>query len=170
MHIETSRLIVRDFAAGDLEDLHAILGDGEVMREVEPPYSREKTAEFLRTFCIERRGAFAAAERETGKVVGYLLFKPYGEPEIYEMGWIFNRAYWRRGYAFESCRALIAHGFSVMGLHKICAETTDDVISGGLMRKLGMKPEGIQRAQTRNADGEWADLYWYGLVASASLL
>lgn len=32
------------------------------------------------------------------------------------------------------------------------------------MKKLGMRPEGIQRSQTRDNHGNWADLYSYGLL------
>ncbi|GHV33267.1 putative N-acetyltransferase YnaD [Clostridia bacterium] len=165
MLICTRRLVIRDFVLGDADDLHEILGDGEVMRCLEPPYSAEKTENFLRSFCIERRGAFAAAERETGKVVGYLLFNESDTPGIYEMGWIFNKSYWRRGYAYEACRALIDYGFDVLGLHKICAETIDAEKSVGLMRKLGMRPEGVFRGHARDLGGEWVDVHWYGILA-----
>lgn len=36
--------------------------------------------------------------------------------------------------------------------------------SVGLMQKLGMQPEGIQRSQTKDIHGNWADLYFYGLL------
>ena len=34
----------------------------------------------------------------------------------------------------------------------------------GLMKKLGMSPEGVQRSQTKDTHGNWADLYLYGLL------
>ena len=39
MHLETRRLIIRDFRAEDASDLQEILGDGEVMAHCEPPYT-----------------------------------------------------------------------------------------------------------------------------------
>ena len=56
------------------------------------------------------------------------------------------------------------YGFSDMKLHKVVAETIDGVKSVGLMEKLGMKREGVQRNQTRNNEGNWVDLYLYGLL------
>jgi len=166
MNIASERMLLRDFTMEDANDLYEILGDEEVMRYTEPAYDRQKTEAFLRAFCVERepKGAFAAVLKETGKVIGYVLFKPIGEPEIYEIGWIFNKRFWRQGYAFEICKRLIAYGFEEMGLHKICAEAIDKDKSVGLMKKLGMKEEGVQRKQTRANDGEWANLYWYGLL------
>ena len=164
MYLETKRMVIRDFLPEDLEDLHAIFGDPETMTYVEPAYTPEKTKEFLLKFCIGRKGALAAVHRESGKVIGYLLFNPCGEPDVYEMGWIFNRGYWRQGYAYESCMALLTYGFGELKLHKVFAEAIDDVRSVGLMKKLGMELEGIQKSQTRDNQGNWADLYFYGIV------
>ena len=59
---------------------------------------------------------------------------------------------------------VIDYAFSEGKAHKIFAETIDDVKSVSLMRKLGMKPEGVQRRQVRDPRGRWADLYLYGLL------
>ena len=32
------------------------------------------------------------------------------------------------------------------------------------MKKLGMVREGIQRSQTKDNDGNWADLHLYGML------
>lgn len=164
MHIETDRIIVRDFTPNDAADLHAILGDAETMKHCEPAYTFEQTSRFLQKFCIERRGAVAAALRETGKVIGYMLFNESGDG-VYEIGWIFNRAYWRQGYAFEACHALIDHAFGHLNAHKLFAETIDTEKSVPMMKKLGMQPEGVQRSHTKDACGNWVDLYLFGLLA-----
>ena len=51
-----------------------------------------------------------------------------------------------------------------MKVHKIFAETTDNIRSGGLIRKIGMELEGVQKSHTRNIEGEWEDLYLYGMI------
>ena len=98
-------MTVRDFAMDDLEDLQAILGDEETMAYSEPTYTRERTAEFLRQFCVEKKGAVAAVLKATGRVIGYILFHELDEG-VYEMGWFFNRTCWGNGYALEACKAL----------------------------------------------------------------
>lgn len=162
MHIETQRLVIRDYTMCDVKDLHAILGDAEVMRNCEPAYSLEKTTQFLSEFCIGKNAAVAVVHRDSGKMIGYILFHPLVEG-VYEMGWFFNKDFWRRGYAYESCRALIDYAFHRLDAHKIFAETIDGVKSVGLMKKMGMQLEGIQRSHTKDNDGNWADLYLYGL-------
>lgn len=163
MYIETPRIIIRNFTPDDVADLYEILSDAETMENCEPPYDFEKTQNFLSSFCIARKGAVAAVHRETDKVIGYILFNESNKG-VYEMGWFFNRNFWGQGYAFESCRAIIAHAFQKRKAHKIFAETIDAVKSVSLMKKLGMQPEGIQRSQTRDNHGCWADLYLYGLL------
>lgn len=163
MYIETDRLIVRDFNMDDLPDLHDIFGDDETMKNCEPAYTLEKTADFLQKFCIDKKGAVAAVCKESSKVIGYILFKEFDE-EVYEIGWIFNKAYWRKGYAFESCKAVIDYAFDSLNVHKIFAEAIDGIKSVNLMKKLGMTLEGIQRSQTKDNAGNWADLYFYGIL------
>ena len=163
MRIETERMIIRDFTPEDANDLHEIFGDDETMANCEPAYDLAKTQEFLASFCIGRRGAVAAVHRDSGKMMGYILFNEF-DPGVYEMGWIFNRRYWRQGYAYEACRAMIDHAFGVLNTHKVFAEAIDGVKSVGLMKKLGMQLEGVQRSQTQDNGGNWADLYFYGLL------
>ena len=164
MYIETVRMIIRDFTPGDAADLQEIFGDEETMKNCEPAYDFEKTKEFLTSFCIGRKGAIAAVHKESGKMMGYILFKRQDEG-VYEMGWIYNRQFWRQGYAYETCKAVIDYAFAELKAHKIFAEATDTVKSVGLMQKLGMQLEGIQRSQTKDLHGNWVDLYLYGLLA-----
>ncbi len=161
-NVETSRMILRDFIPEDAKDLFEILGDEETMRSCEPAYNFEKTKAFLQNFCINRRGAVAAVEKHAQKVIGYLLFSEV-EPGIFEIGWFFNRSYWRQGYAYEACKALMAFAFQEGGAHKVFAETIDKEKSVGLMKKLGMTLEEVQRNQVKGPDGERADLYIYAL-------
>ena len=162
MYIETERMIVRDFILDDVNDLYEILGDDETMKNCEPAYSFEKTKKFLSEFCIKKKGALAAVLKGSRKVIGYILFKEL-EGSVYEIGWFFNKNYWRHGYAYESCSAVISYAFDELMAHKIIAETIDRQKSVRLMEKLGMKLEGIERGQTKDNSGNPADLYLYGI-------
>lgn len=164
MRIDTLRTLLRDFCADDFSDLHAILSDPETMRSIEPVFSPEQTRAFLQDFCIAQRKAFAVVYKPDGRMIGYVLFKPCGAEGVYEIAWIFNRAYWRKGLAYEVCSALIHHAFTQMDVHKIFAEAIDGVKSVGLMKKLGMQPEGVQRSHVRDQAGAWRDLYLYGIL------
>ena len=47
MNIQTGRIIIRDFTMNDIHDMQDILGDAEVMKNCEPAYTIEKTADFV---------------------------------------------------------------------------------------------------------------------------
>ena len=163
MYLETDRLRIRDFKLSDIDDLYEIFSDEEVMEYIEPVYDRNKTLNFLREFCIEHKGAFACVNKENEKVIGYIIFNEY-EDKVYELGWIFNKEYWGKGYAYESCDAVIKYAFSEMKIHKIFAETIDNIKSVNLIKKLGMQLEGIQKSHTTDNHGNWKDVYLYGLL------
>ena len=163
MQLETYRLLLRDFLPEDAVDLQEILGDAEVMALCEPPYDLPKTKEFLLSFCIGQQRAIAAVHRESGKLIGYLLFSET-EAGSYELGWFFNRRFWRQGYAFEACRAVIDYAFAELNACKIFAETIDTEKSVGLMRKLGMRFEGIEPAHSTGISDDRKALYLYAVT------
>ena len=163
MYLETDRLRIRDFKLSDIDDLYEIFSDDEVMEYIEPVYDRNKTLNFLKEFCIEHKGAFACVNKENKKVIGYIIFNEY-EDKVYELGWIFNKEYWGKGYAYESCDVVIKYAFSEMKIHKIFSETIDNIKSVNLMKKLGMQLEGVQKSHTTDNHGNWKDVYLYGLL------
>ena len=59
---------------------------------------------------------------------------------------------------------MIDYAFGELKAHKVFAEAIDTVKSVSLIQKLGMQLEGIQRSQTKDNHGNWADLYFYGLL------
>jgi RimJ/RimL family protein N-acetyltransferase len=160
--LETGRMVLRDFAMTDLEDFHEIFSNPIVMAYIEPVFTLERSRDFLQSFCVDAKKAFAAVLKETGKVIGYILFKEADTPGIYEIGWIFNEKFWRMGYTYEICNKLISYGFEDMRLHKIIAEGIE-IKSISLMKKLGMVQEGIQRKHNKY-NNDWVDLHWYGIL------
>ncbi|QDK71606.1 GNAT family N-acetyltransferase [Lactococcus protaetiae] len=165
MEIESERLILRDFKESDLEDLQEIFGDRETMRFCEPIYSLKQTKEFLQNFCISGRKAVAVEEKMNGKLLGYLLFKPFysEQANIFEIGWWINRNYWRKGYAYEGVTRLIEYAFEQLEVDEIVAETLDNDKSGALVRKLGFDLDKIERTASQDNDGNWCDVFWYKL-------
>lgn len=162
MNIETKRTIIRNFNRDDLEDLYKIFGDQETMKYVEPAYNKEKTLKFLESFCIKQKGALACVHKETHTVIGYILFKEI-ETHVYEIGWIFNKVYWGCGYTYEACNRLIEYAFDQLGVKKIFAETIDYDKSVKLMKKLGMKEEGLCKKLSDTVNENSDVLYSYSI-------
>ena len=116
--IETERLILRPFGAGDLDAHAATLGDEEVMRHIGgSPVNREDSWRRLLMgvgmWSLIGMGPWAVELRGEGRMVGHCGFFQFnremaplilGEPE---MGWIFDRSVQGQGIAFEACSAAL---------------------------------------------------------------
>lgn len=118
--METERLILRRYTEDDLQDLYEYLSDEEVVRyEPYKPMSIQETKENLK-WRISTDEMIAVELKSDHKMIGnvYLGKREFGALEI---GYVFNRKYWGKGYAKESCEALISEAFT-HGIHRIFAE------------------------------------------------
>ncbi len=109
MFLSAERLIVRNLMETDADDLFETLSDEAVMKYIEPPFDMEKTKKFIREAGLcEPPLVYALEWKETGKVIGHVIFHPY-EEDSYEIGWILNRRYWGKGIADEITKILVEH-------------------------------------------------------------
>ncbi|HEY8601815.1 MAG TPA: GNAT family N-acetyltransferase, partial [Thermomicrobiales bacterium] len=86
-------------------------------------------------------GFWVAVEKVTGAFLGWFSFRPRDEahPEVVELGYRLNQAAWGQGYATEGARALVGHGFTVLGVARVYATTYEDnLASRRVMEKVGM--------------------------------
>lgn len=166
--LETERLILRRYRESDLPDLFEYLSDPEVVRyEPYPPKTLEEAREDL-AWRISTEEMVAVELKPTGKMIGnvYLGRRDF---QALEIGYVFNRRYWGRGFAAEACRALIQRAFA-QGVHRVCAECDpQNPASWRLLEALGFRREGHLRQNVYFwQDGEgrplWKDTYVYGLL------
>ena len=122
--IETPRMRVRPMRKGDTSALHRILSDPEVMRFIEPPFTLERTAAFIKSagMCCPPL-VYAITPRNDDRLIGHLIYHPYDEAS-WEIGWVLRRDCWGIGFATELTRAVIQHARSakIAGLVLECAE------------------------------------------------
>lgn len=136
MKTETDRLILSRFSENDLLDLFEYLSDPEVVKF--EPY-RSMTLEEV---CQELRLQIASDEmvavelKSSGKLIGNVYLGKRDNNAL-EIGFVFNKDYWKQGYAMESCAAVIREAFS-SGVDRIiahCDPKNQD--SWRLLEKLG---------------------------------
>ncbi|WP_019711533.1 GNAT family N-acetyltransferase [Streptomyces xinghaiensis] len=132
--LETERLVLRRFVAGDEEHLVALDADPEVMRFLTggaptPPHViREETLPRLLRLDAEyggRLGYWAAEEKAAGRrFAGWFELRPTdGGGRECELGYRLRRDAWGRGYATEGARALVRKAFTELGVERLFAET-----------------------------------------------
>ncbi|MFH1010676.1 MAG: GNAT family N-acetyltransferase [bacterium] len=151
--IETSRLLIRPFTrdAQDVEALHAMLSDPEVMRYIgrPPSASVEETRERLEIFIElhERLGysSWAVIEKSNGEIIGHCGVFPMElkGPDI-ELGYKIRRDCWNRGYATESVRACLDYSFRELKFDRIVAVVfPENMASRRVLEKCGMLENGV---------------------------
>ena len=150
LHLETERLILRAYTMKDLPDLHAIVSQEEVMKNLpEGVMSLEQTEKGLR-WIIECYGkntpekiakfSVGVVERDTGKLMGWCGLGPlkFDESEI-EIYYGLSRPCWGRGIATEAVKALLHYGFQTIGVDKIVAIVKPgNTASQKVIEKLGL--------------------------------
>ena len=168
MIIETQRLILRRYTSDDLQDLFEYLSDGKVV-EYEPykPMNIDEVKSNL-DWRISTDEIIAVELKENHKMIGnvYLGKRDFNAIEI---GYVFNRNYWGKGYAKESCKVLIERTFSD-GVHRIFAECDPaNSNSWRLLETLGFQREAHLRQNLYFWTDEfgnpiWKDTYVYGIL------
>lgn len=97
---ENARLRLRTMRCGDLEELYALLSDAEVMRWLEPPFTREQAERFLQQAGLSDPPLIYAAENAEGEFLGYAIYHDYDDHSR-ELGWVLRQSAWHKGYAGE---------------------------------------------------------------------
>jgi RimJ/RimL family protein N-acetyltransferase len=151
MHIilETPRLILRQFAEADVDNLFDLNSDPEVMRYLTggSPTPRDEIRDQIIPFHLgvynrlDRLGTWAAESTATGEFLGWFHFRPGPDADItdIDLGYRLRRAAWNKGYATEGSRALIDRGFTDLGVERVFAHTMSvNAASRHVLEKCGL--------------------------------
>jgi RimJ/RimL family protein N-acetyltransferase len=152
---ETERLIVRDWTEdpADLARIFEIYSRHEVHRwlggsrpMVDPSEALDRVRIWQTRYADHggRYGTWAIQVRDTGQLVGTLLFKPLPGPDRavltddIEVGWHLHPDSWGHGYATEAARGALDRAFAA-GLPEVYAVVSPgNDASMAVARRLGM--------------------------------
>lgn len=152
--LHTERLVLRPFAQADAPAVQRLAGAFEIADAtllVPHPYPDGAAEAWIATheaeFLAGLRVNFAITARDDGRLIGSIGMGINREFSRAEVGYWIGLAYWGQGYCTEAGRAVLDYGFGVLGLARIFAHhMSRNPASGKVLRKLGMKPEGLLRA------------------------
>ncbi len=143
--ITTARLVLRPFRAEDVEALHNILSEEDIMRYFPRPTSpsRERVhkliAKQLRHWEMYNLGWWAVETRTGGELIGWNGLQYLPETDEVEIGYLLRHASWGQGLATEAGREGLAYGFETLGLSTIIAVMhPENIASQRVAEKLGM--------------------------------
>lgn len=147
-HIRTPRLLLRNWEPTDLDDLHAVNSNPNVMRHFPSVMTKEETAAQLERFRVHQAkegfSYFAAEIRETGECIGFIgmarqTYESAFTPCV-DIGWRLKESAWGNGYATEGAKACLEFAWNELKLPEVYAiAVLQNKPSFRVMEKIGMR-------------------------------
>ena len=126
MIIETERLLLREMQPTDYPALSKILQDADVMYAYEGPFSDTETQEWLnkqlkKNYEEHGFGLWAVVLKATGEMIGNcgLTMQKYKDTQVLEVGYLFQKAFWHKGFATEAAKACRDYAFTKLDVKEV---------------------------------------------------
>jgi ribosomal-protein-alanine N-acetyltransferase len=167
--LRTDRLTLRDFVPADFDAIHAYASDPDVTRFMfHGVRTVADTQDYLdRTIAAQKADPrvvweLAVVDNASGFLVGACDLTCETDREG-DLGFIFAKDVWGRGFATEAACAMVRAGFEQLGLARIFA--TCDVSNGASARVL--EKAGLTRAATLERHMYALDRWWTSYLYEA---
>lgn len=172
---ETERLIVRQWAVSDANDLFDYAKQKELTKYVsfEPYTNLEQAIERIEKSNRKYEAndivsPYAIELKEEGKVIGSIDIEDYSDKAegIIEIGYILNKHYQGKGYMHEALTGMFKYiKENNIAKRIICKADTQNLKSQSVLKKAGMTFEGILRkAGNKNNTHSRYDLALYSIL------
>ena len=131
MILETERLYMREMTQEDFPALCRIMQDEEVMYAYEGAFNDEEVQGWLDRQRMRYQklgfGLWAVVLKEFNEMIGQcgLTMQPWKEEEVLEIGYLFQRTFWHKGYAAEAARGCKKYAFEVLKAKEVCSIIRD---------------------------------------------
>jgi len=167
--LEGEKVKFKQMAIEDSEAIHSFASDPEVSRFIGWPLMRslEETTRYVEEMIKrEALGSHIYAnviDKSTNKVVGTsMLFNFNSVANHAEIGYVFHKDAWGRGFCTETVKLSCDFAFNVLGLHKIHAQiAAPNIGSSRVLEKNGFELEGRLRDYFF-VEGQYYDSLMYG--------
>lgn len=144
--LESERLFFRKLTKEDFPALCKILQDDDVMYAYEGKFNDKEVAEWLdrqlwRYENENGHGLYAVILKENGELIGQcgLTLQDYKEKRVLEIGYLFQKKYWHKGYATEAAKAWKMYAFEVLGEKEVYSVIRDtNIASQKVAERNGM--------------------------------
>ena len=135
MILETERLYLREMNQSDFESLCKILQDEDTMYAYEGAFNVDEVQEWLDRQILRYQewnfGLWAVILKETNQMIGQcgLTMQPWKDENVLEIGYLFERTYWHKGYAIEAAMACKKYAFEKLKANEVCSIIRDTNIA-----------------------------------------
>lgn len=132
---ETDRLFTREMTSDDYPALIKMLQDPEVMVAYEHAFSDDESRDWLNRQLGRYKeygyGLWAVVLKETGEMIGQcgLSMQDFDGEQVLEIGYLFQKAYWHKGYAIEAAQGCKRYAFEKLGAKEVWSIIRDTNIA-----------------------------------------
>ena len=144
--LETDRLYFRELSENDYKDLSEILQDKETMYTFEHAFSDEEVNEWfnrqVNRYIEYGFGIWAVIKRDTNEFIGTcgLTIQEINKEKFLEIGYLFKKRYWHKGYAVESAFGCKKYAFEILKADKVYSIIRENNISSQkVAKRIGME-------------------------------
>jgi RimJ/RimL family protein N-acetyltransferase len=159
MVLETSRLFLREMKQSDYLYLCKILQDKDVMYAYDGVFSDEETQNWLdkqiNNYAQYGFGLWAVILKENDKMIGQcgLTMQEYNDKQVLEVGYLFQKAFWHKGYAIEAAQACRDYAFEQLNADEVFSIVRDtNTASQNVAKRNGMMVKGVFVKHYRGID------------------
>jgi RimJ/RimL family protein N-acetyltransferase len=145
MILETERLYLREMNQADFSSLCKILQDKDVMYAYEHAFDDVEAQEWLDRQIMRYNqygfGLWAVILKETGEMIGQcgLTMQDCNNRQVLEVGYLFQKAFWHKGYASEAAIACKEYAFEVVNADEVFSIIRDtNIASQNVAKRNGM--------------------------------
>lgn len=143
--LETPRLVLREMNGEDHAALCRILRDKDVMYAYEHAFDDEEVRAWLNKQLLRYEqygfGLWAVVLKSSGEMIGQcgITMQDCAGEQVIEVGYLFAKAYWHKGYASEAARACRDYAFDVLGAERVYSIIRDtNTASQNVAKRNGM--------------------------------
>lgn len=143
--LQTKRLYLRELEQSDYSALCEILQDKDVMYAYEHAFDDFEAHEWLdrqiSRYNAYGFGLWAAVLKSTGEMIGQcgITMQECGGRQVPEIGYLFKKAFWHKGYATEAAAACKQYAFDLLGVNEVYSIIRDNNLpSQNVAKRNGM--------------------------------
>ncbi len=146
MILETERLYLREMGQDDFSSLCKILQDEDVMYAYEHAFSDGEVQAWLDKQISRYKeygfGLWAVILKDTNEMIGQcgLTMQDFNGKQVLEVGYLFQKSFWHKGYANEAAIACKEYAFDKLNADEVFSIIRDtNIASQNVARRNGME-------------------------------
>jgi len=171
-NILTERLQLKNYDLRYVDELYEIFSSDKVTKYINKIETKRQIEDLINkkvnNYMKFYGGEWLIERTKDKKIIGVFSIFFDLENNSSQISYVLGDKYWGNGYCIEICKEILSICFNEIELYRVEADCVGaNVTSVKLLKKLGMKYEGSERAGSFNkVDNKFYDFEYYAILKS----